>query len=371
MSVFIRLGLPVALLLAGGCAARPAAVPAATWVAPPPVSPSVSASASASASVSASASAEVMLAFAGDVHFSGRTLPLLDQPTTAFGSVGSVLAAADLAMVNLETAVTDRGTPEPKEFHFRAPASAYEAVRAAGVDVVSLANNHALDYGPVGLVDTLASAQAAGVPAVGAGTDASAAYAPWVANVRGTRIAFLGFSQVGELWTSWRATDTRPGIAMARDLARALAAVRAARAVSDLVVVYVHWGQEGNACPTGEMRSFAGQLAGAGADIVVGTHAHLLLGDGWLGRTYVQYGLGNFLWWRDDAFSNDTGVLRIIVRDRTIVRTELIAAGISRRTGQPIPVTGAEATRITRAYTGLRGCTGLSDEPTARDGTGP
>lgn len=307
--------------------------------------------------------AEITLAFAGDVHFTGRTESLLDDPATAFGSISSVLSAADIAMINLETAVTTRGTPEPKRFHFRAPPSTYEAVKAAGVDVVSIANNHALDYGRVGLADTLEAAKVAGVPAVGAGADAAEAYAPWITEVRGTKIAFLGFSQVQELWTRWRATDTQPGIAMARDLPRAVAAVKAAREAADVVVVYVHWGLEGNSCPPAEARTFASEMAKAGADIVVGTHAHMLLGDGWLGNTFVQYGLGNFLWWRNDAYSNDTGVLQVTLLGSKIVKTEFVPALISRTTGQPEVATGAEMERILQKYEKLRPCTRLADEP--------
>ena len=159
--------------------------------------------------------------------------------------------------------------------------------------------------------------------------DAAAAYAPWYAEVSGVRIAYLGFSQVWELWETWRAGEDRPGIAYAMDAARALAAVRAA---ADLVVVYLHWGEEGNACPTVRMRDLATELAGAGADLMVGTHAHLLLGGGWLGRTYVQYGLGNFLWWRDDWFSNDTGVLWVTLRGAGIDSVEFRPAVISRQT---------------------------------------
>lgn len=313
--------------------------------------------------------AEITLAFAGDVHFvetdggvPNRTWRLLERPGSAFGPVSIWLSAADLAMVNLETAVTDRGTPEPKTFHFRAPPAAYDAVSAAGVDVVSLANNHALDYGREGLADTLAHARAAGVPVVGAGPDAAAAYAPWTAEVAGVRIAFLGLSQVHELWESWRAGDDRPGIAYAMDTGRALAAVRAAGADADVVVVYMHWGSEGYDCPTGEMTGFAEELAAAGADLVVGTHAHLLLGGGWLDTTYVQYGLGNFLWWRDDAFSNDTGVLWVRLRGPELASATLRPAVISRRTGQPIPANRADADRISGAYTALRGCTGLAED---------
>jgi poly-gamma-glutamate capsule biosynthesis protein CapA/YwtB (metallophosphatase superfamily) len=300
--------------------------------------------------------AEITLAFAGDVHFAGRTERLLDDPGTAFGEIATTLAEADVTMINLETAVTTRGQPEPKQFLFRAPPSTYAAVKAAGVDVVSLANNHALDYGQQGLADTVKAARAAGVPTVGAGLDTAAAHAPWTTTVRGTTIAFLGFSQVHELWQRWRATDTRPGIAMAHDRDRAVAAVRAARQIADTVVVYVHWGREGEECPTGEMRGFAATMADAGADIVVGTHAHLLLGETWLGRTYVQYGLGNFLWWRDDAFSNDTGVLRVTLRDGRVAGTELVPAVISRQTGQPRPATGPARTRILGAYAALAEC---------------
>lgn len=319
--------------------------------------------ASPSPSPSQAGPAEITLAFAGDVHFADRTAGLLDNPATAFGSISSALSAADLAMVNLETAVTTRGTPEPKQFHFRAPASAYDAVKAAGIDVTSIANNHVLDYGRVGLADTVDAARAAGVPAVGAGVNAAAAYAPWITEVRGTTIAFLGFSQVSELWSAWKATDAQAGIAMTRDLPRAVAAVRAARQQADVVVVYVHWGLEGEACPPAEARAFAGEMAGAGANIVVGTHAHLLLGDGWMGKMFVQYGLGNFLWWRDDAYSNDTGVLQVTLHGSAIVKTELVPAVISRRTGQPEFATRKDAARISQEYADLRACTGLAARP--------
>ncbi|HEY0637200.1 MAG TPA: CapA family protein [Pseudonocardiaceae bacterium] len=306
---------------------------------------------------------EVVLTFAGDVHFAERTATLLDDPATAFGPVAEVFTASDLAVVNLETAVTTRGTAEPKKYLFRAPPATYEAVKAAGIDAVSIGNNHSLDYGPVGLADTVEHAAAAGVPVFGAGEDAAAAYAPWVTEVNGTTIALLGISQVHELEQSWNATDSRPGVAHARDATRSLAAVRDARARADVVIVYMHWGRENNECPTGEMKTFAGKLADAGADVIIGTHAHLLQGDGWLDDTYVAYGLGNFLWWWNDAASNDTGVLRLTLRDGEVAGTEFLPAHISRTTGQPIPATGEEAERIAAKFAGLRECTGLADAP--------
>jgi poly-gamma-glutamate synthesis protein (capsule biosynthesis protein) len=308
-------------------------------------------------------SGDIVLTFAGDVHFTDRTSPLLSNPATAFGPITAVFTASDIAVVNLETAVTTRGTAEPKKWHFKAPASAYAAVKAAGVDLVSQGNNHSLDYGRVGLADSLVAAGSAGMPVIGAGPNAAAAYSPWITSVSQTRIAFVAMSQVHELESSWAATDTRPGVAHVRDRTRAVAAVREAKRQADFVVVFMHWGKEGSDCPTDEMRSLAGALSEAGADLITGTHAHLLLGDGWLGHTYVAYGLGNFLWWLDDAYSNDTGVLRITLHDKKITRTELVPASISRSTGQPIPAAGAEATRITTKFAALRQCTGLADQP--------
>jgi poly-gamma-glutamate synthesis protein (capsule biosynthesis protein) len=309
---------------------------------------------------SPSGPAEFTLQFAGDVHFTERTRTLLNHPGTAFGPISDVLKDADVTMVNLETAVTGRGTPEPKTFHFRAPDSAYLALAAAGVDVVTVGNNHALDYGREGLEDTLDSAQAAGMPTVGAGRNTTEAYAPWITKVKGVKIAFIGMSQIAELSARWAPTATRPGVAMAFDRARAVAAVKAAKKKADIVVVYMHWGYEGVECPNSQQKSFASTLAEAGATLIVGVHSHLLQGGGWLGKTYVQYGMGNFLWWRDDAWSNDTGVLKVTFHGTSIKKTELIPAVISHKTGQPLPVTGKEATRVSKKYAALQRCTGLA-----------
>ena len=304
---------------------------------------------------------EFTLAFAGDIHFVERTRGLLDDPATALGPIGKVLADADVTMVNLETAVTERGTPEPKQFHFRAPDSAYPALAAAGVDVVSLANNHALDYGRVGLADTLTSAEAADMPTVGAGRTAADAYAPWITEVKGVKIAFLGLSQIAELADRWAPAAKRSGVAMAFDEKRSIAAIKAARKKADIVVVYLHWGYEGVECPNGQQKALAGVLSRAGADLIVGVHSHLLQGGGWLNnRSYVQYGLGNFVWWRDDAWSNDTGVFKVTFQGTSIKKAELIPAVISRTTGQPIPAKGAQAKRVTKKYEALRRCTGLT-----------
>lgn len=299
------------------------------------------------------------------MHFTGKTAALLDDPATAFGPVAEIFRAADFGMINLETAVTTRGTAAPKSYTFRAPPSAFDAIRLAGVDAVAVANNHALDYGQVGFADTLAAARQAGVAAVGGGANAKEAYAPWITTIKGVRIGVLAFSQVGELVQQWNATSTRPGMATAVSAAQieqATEIVREVRGEVDVLIVYMHWGQEVNQCPTGRQKETAKAFAAAGATMIVGTHAHILQGEGWLDNTYVAYGLSNFIWYSNSSPSFDTGLARITLTGDRISNAEFVPAKID-RAGLPIPVTGSEATRIKQKMAALRECTGLAPAP--------
>ena len=307
------------------------------------------------------AAGTVTLAFAGDVNFAGRTARLLNDPASAFGPITAVLKSADFAALNLETSITGRGTPQPKTYHFRAPQAAFTALRDAGVDLVTMANNHVLDYGQVGLADTLAAARAARFPYVGIGTSAAAAWAPYLTTIKGVRIAVIGVSQVAELASSWVATPSRPGEANAIDLRRTLAAVRSAKRLASVVIVFMHWGTEGQACPDQNQLSLAHQLAAAGASIIIGAHAHMLQGSGWLGHTFVAYGMGNFLWW-ERSYSTSTGVLELTLHRHAALTARFIPAVVS-GTGQPIPDRGTAARRAAARYAGLRACTELAPRP--------
>lgn len=343
----------IPLLLAAACSSTAAPSSPAPAVSPPP--------ASSSPAPASPAPVDLNLVFAGDVHFMDRTATLLKNPATAFGPIASQLSAADLTIVNLETAITSRGTAEPKTYHFRTTPVAIDALKAAGVDAVSIANNHTLDYGRVGLLDTLDALRQADYPAFGAGANIDEAYRPWLTTVRGVKIAVLGFNQVTELASSWAPGPSKPGIAMAFDTQRAVAAVTAARQQADLVIVFNHWGDEGNSCANSAQKTFAGKLSTAGADLIIGAHAHTLQGSGWLGPTFVAYGLGNFLWYGPSK-STETGVLRLTVRDRRVTKREFLPAVVS-GTGQPTLLTGTPATKLSQRYAGLTGCAGLSATP--------
>ena len=345
-------------LLAAGCAPGIPSAPASRSATPASRSP-----AAPGARRSAHRPGSVTLAFAGDVNFARRTARLLSDPATAFGSVSSVLGAADFTAQNLETAVTSRGVPQPKTYHFRTNPAAFTALRDAGVDLVTMANNHVLDYGQAGLASTLAAARAARFPYVGIGVNAAAAWAPYLTTIHGIRIAIIGVSQVAELASPWVATRTRPGEANAINLAATLAAVRAARRLAPVVIVFMHWGTEGQACPDANQLSLAPKLAAAGATIIIGAHAHVLQGSGWLGRTFVAYGLGNFLWW-EHSYSTSTGILELTLHPRAPLTARFVPAVVS-ATGQPVVLDGAKARRAAASYARLRSCTGLRSRPGA------
>ena len=286
--------LALALAACTGGSAKPAAGSAA------PTGPASSTTPRTAAPTSTSTptdSGPVTLAFAGDVHFATKLAPLLDHPGNALSSLQPYLGRADFSMVNLETSITTRGTAQPKQFHFRAPPTAFEAVQSGGVDAVTMANNHAADYGPVGLSDTLRAIQRSPIPVVGIGTDERSAYGAKYVTLRGTRVALLAATQVPD-WTAshFAARGGTPGVALALSPDRLVAAVRAAKKHADVVVVFLHWGTDYTTCPNPLQKSTATALAKAGAAVIVGAHAHKLQGAGWLGSTYVDYGLGNFVW---------------------------------------------------------------------------
>ena len=289
---------------------------------PAPASPSTG-TASATASPSASAASTstapasdprtLTLAFGGDVHFEDYLRPVARDPH-GLHELRSTLGAADLSMVNLETAITERGQKIGKEFHFRAPATALDTLASAGVDAVSMANNHGADYGAEGLRDTLAAKRTSPLPIVGIGADEDEAFSPATLTAKGLRVAVFGASQVFEMTlANWSADADSPGIASAAPLGRLRTAVQRAASSHDLVVVFLHWGLDYQKCPDSLSAQTAQALEAAGADVIVGGHSHRVNGAGWLGRSYVAYGLGNFVWWRSREPDSRTGVLTLAV----------------------------------------------------------
>lgn len=287
--------------------------------------------------------APVSVAFAGDVHGEGRVAEHLRAGLNPLDEIAPVLSAADAAVVNLETAVGAGGTPQPdKQFTFQAPPSLLSALDEGGVDVVSLANNHALDHGIQGLSETLRHADDAGLHAVGAGPDASAAYEPAVLDLGRRRVAVVGLSRV--LPPGWAAGSGRAGLASAYEVAAAEQAVRTAAGQATHVVATVHWGEELAECPVGHQRDLARRLTAAGADVVAGHHPHILQGVERFDDALVHYSLGNFVWYHSRESSRYTGVWTVELGG---ARPEgrFTAAEID-GLGRPVPASGTTARRI-------------------------
>jgi poly-gamma-glutamate capsule biosynthesis protein CapA/YwtB (metallophosphatase superfamily) len=313
------------------------------------------------------------LAFAGDVHFEDYLRSVAGDPH-GLDLLRSTLGAADLSMVNLETAITQRGTKIGKEFHFRAPASALDTLSSAGIDALAMANNHGVDYGPVGLRDTLAAKHASPIPIVGIGANEDEAFASATLTAKGVRVAVLSASQVYEMTLlNWSADANSPGIASAAPVARLVNAVKKARRTHDVVVVFLHWGLDYQTCPDGQSVSTAAALEKAGADIVVGGHSHRVNGAGWMGDAYVDYGLGNFVWWRSHEPDSRTGVLTLSVDIGRATAAKQIPGPIVRKAvwtpmligtdGIPKVASGADATRLLGLWKQASRCTGLAASP--------
>ena len=194
------------------------------------------------------------IAFVGDMNAEGALADRLAADPAGFvGPFTPILAGADLAVGNLETAITERGSPPPgKAFAFRAPATVLDALRLGGFDTVSLANNHGIDFGVEGLADSVAAKRASGDDfMIGIGLDEAEAYAPYSVEIKGQRIAVIGATQVldSSLIDLWTAGPDKGGVASAKRTDRLVEAVAAARATHDTVVVFLHWGIETEECP--------------------------------------------------------------------------------------------------------------------------
>jgi poly-gamma-glutamate capsule biosynthesis protein CapA/YwtB (metallophosphatase superfamily) len=266
-------------------------------------------------------SVEVKLALAGDTMLGRRVAERLhDGSPQALFAPQLIEAAheADLLLLNLECCISSRGEPWPdpeKPFFFRAPPAAVEALALLGVDCVTLANNHALDFGPQALLDTLDYLAAAGIACVGAGRDDAAARGPaLLTSAGGFRLAVIGATDHPR---EYKAEPDRPGVAYASLRRRVPGWLRdgvaAARASADAVLVTAHWGPNMAPRPLSAIRSAAAALVESGATLVAGHSAHVFHGV----EGPVLYDLGDFVddYRVDPVLRNDLGLLFLVTLD--------------------------------------------------------
>lgn len=232
----------------------------------------------------------------GDITFGEQVGPAIAEHGAAYpwSAVGPTLRSADITIGNLETAVSTRGVAAVKEFTFRGPPHALLPVRSvAGFDVLTLANNHAVDFGRDALLDTVRAVRAARIRTIGAGANELQARRPAIVEAGGLKVAFLGYSDVNPL--GFNATATEPGTAKA-DVSAITADVHAALRRADVAACFFHWGVELHPEPNARQELFAAACLNAGARLVLGAHPHVLGGVAHpTPRSLVAWTLGNFV----------------------------------------------------------------------------
>jgi len=303
------------------------------------------------------------LALTGDVMLGRLVNDVVARRGYAYpwGDMLPALRSADLLCVNLECALTrvtarwqgDRWKP----FFFRAEPEAVETLRIAGVSFASLANNHIMDFGAAGLLETREVLTRACIAHAGAGTDVASASQPVVLHVRGWRVAVVAFADYPEAWC---ATDGAPGMCFtpvsphAKDFTSVERAIVAARAAADFVIFSIHWGPNLRLRPPPEFQDFAHSVLDAGADVFWGHSAHLLQGIELVDGKPVLYDTGDFVddYAADPVLRNDFSALFLLrCAPPSVERVEIIPALI--RDMQVVRATGPERTAIVRRLTDL------------------
>ncbi len=215
---------------------------------------------------------------------------------------------ADIFMLNNEFAYSTRGKEiVEKSYTFRAHPKRVNILKEMGVDIVSLANNHALDFGREALDDTFATLEEAGIDYVGAGPNMDRAKAPIYYTIGDKKIAYVAASHVIYAM-DWYATNERSGMVGTYDPALIVSSIKEAKENSDFVIIYVHWGKERVHEPVEYQKNLARIYIDAGADAVIGCHPHVMQGiEFYKGKT-IAYSLGNY-WF--NSSTRESGLLKI------------------------------------------------------------
>ena len=315
----------------------------------------------AASTTSTTARPSLTVAAGGDVLGDRGVGAFIDKKggPAVFAGVKPYLEDADLAFVNLECPVSTKGKAvTTKEYTFRGRLGLIDGLVSAGIDVVSMANNHALDYGPAALLDTITRLDKAGIGHAGAGANDTAALAPAMLDTPAGTVAVLAFTDI--IPGGFPAGPNRAGVNPASpDRAKVLAAIKAAKAKADYVIVSFHWGIEYTGNADQDQRKLAHQAIDAGADLVLGHHPHVIQGLELYHGKLIAYSMGDFVF---DHYSRTTGeafVLRVSLPPQGPPDFEIVPVYLNETTGVPAAVTGAAADSILTRLTKLSSALGL------------
>lgn len=309
---------------------------------------------------------QVTITFAGDILFDENYMIMAnvkDSSNIANGVLPSLIEemrSADIMMINNEFPYSDRGTPtKGKKFTFRAKPSTVSYLNDLGVDIVSLANNHAYDYGEQAFTDTMSILEEAGITYVGAGNNLQEARRPVYYIINNMKIAIVAATQIEKLDNpdTKGATDSSPGVFRCWNGENLLETVREAKANSDFVIVYLHWGTENEAAIDWAQEKQAPEVVAAGADLIIGAHPHCLQRISVVQGVPVMYSLGNF-WFNSKTV--DTGMIKVTLNQNGLQSYQFIPC---KQTGsQTMLLQGEEKKRVIGYMQGLSGGVHIDEE---------
>lgn len=272
---------------------------------------------------------EIIMVFSGDILLSSYVLNNYEN-SGINGVISEELLEemknADLTMVNEEFPFSARGTQaQDKQFTFRVDPSYVKILQEMGIDVVTLANNHALDYGTEALSDSFQTLDDAGIAYVGAGDSRERAAEAYITELGGKTFGFLAASRVIPE-VSWNIDNQQPGMLCTYDSTALCEAIKKAKENCDYVAVYVHWGIERENMPQDYQRQLGKAYIDAGADIVIGSHPHVLQGIEYYNGKPIVYSLGNYIF---NQSIEKTMLLKVTVSPENETMLQIIPASAS------------------------------------------
>ena len=251
----------------------------------------------------------------GDVAFQGR---FSDSPSIElFGPIVKLLYSADVTIANLENPLLDNGVPVCNKLTLRGSVEWARVLKQAGINIVSLANNHMMDFGPAGLFDTMQALEKVGIQYVGAGINKREASAPIYLDIKGKKVAVLGRTSVVVSSTSY-ASKNVPGVAHL-EMDSTIKMLEDIKPNVDCLILCIHWGIEEYLYPSPDQREKAKKFVEAGVDLLLGHHPHVVQGVEKVQNSLVSYSSGNFYFDEfDGELIDNKGQLQIIPSKLTL-----------------------------------------------------
>jgi poly-gamma-glutamate capsule biosynthesis protein CapA/YwtB (metallophosphatase superfamily) len=281
---------------------------------------------------------EIKIILVGDIMLNRGVKDMIDKYGGGdfkfpFLKIADYLNEADIVFGNLEGAISDKGRKVGSINSFRFNPKSTEGLTFAGFDILSVANNHTLDYTSEALTDTFSKLKEVGIGYVGGGVNATEAGLPVIKEINGstesppTKIAFLAYTNLGV--PAWLPSESSPGINVVdeENIEEIKEQIKAAKQKADILIVSLHAGNEYTQNLTKFQTDFSKAVIDAGADLVVGHHPHVVQPLGEYGQGYIAYSLGNFIF--DQDFSEETMkglLLKVTIGDNQI--KEVVPVGI-------------------------------------------